>query len=105
VNCDNGARIKFTVAAKASILKAGRVVFNIKGNDYRWIVRVQYQASVFRAVMRSLQTKSSSSDVDDSRTGIARAVHGNTYRFEDVSLTSVYTTKAAVKQTSRYAQM
>jgi mRNA interferase HigB len=31
---------------KASILKAGRVVFNIKGNDYRLIVRVQYQASV-----------------------------------------------------------
>ena len=29
---------------KASILKAGRVVFNIKGNDYRLIVRVQYQA-------------------------------------------------------------
>jgi mRNA interferase HigB len=31
---------------KASILKAGRVVFNIKGNDYRLIVRLQYQASV-----------------------------------------------------------
>src|ERR1700704_639397 len=31
---------------KASILKAGRVVFNIKGNDYRLIARVQYQASV-----------------------------------------------------------
>jgi mRNA-degrading endonuclease HigB of HigAB toxin-antitoxin module len=31
---------------KASILKAGRVVFNIKGNDYRVIARVQYQASV-----------------------------------------------------------
>ena len=31
---------------KASILKAGRVVFNIRGNDYRLIVRVQYQASV-----------------------------------------------------------
>ncbi len=29
---------------KASILKAGRVVFNIKGNDYRLIARVQYQA-------------------------------------------------------------
>jgi len=27
-------------------LKAGRVVFNIKGNDYRLIARVQYQASV-----------------------------------------------------------
>jgi mRNA interferase HigB len=31
---------------KASILKAGRVVFNIKGNDYRLIARVQYQASL-----------------------------------------------------------
>jgi mRNA-degrading endonuclease HigB of HigAB toxin-antitoxin module len=31
---------------KASILKAGRVVFNIKDNDYRLIARVQYQASV-----------------------------------------------------------
>jgi len=31
---------------KASILKAGRVVFNIKGNDYRLIARVQYQASI-----------------------------------------------------------
>ena len=31
---------------KTSILKAGRVVFNIKGNDYRLIARVQYQASV-----------------------------------------------------------
>jgi mRNA interferase HigB len=31
---------------KASILKAGRVVFNIKGNDYRLVTRVQYQAGV-----------------------------------------------------------
>jgi mRNA interferase HigB len=31
---------------KASILKGGRVVFNIKGNDYRLIVSVQYQAGV-----------------------------------------------------------
>ena len=29
---------------KASILKAGRVVFNIKGNDYRLVARVQYRA-------------------------------------------------------------
>jgi mRNA interferase HigB len=29
---------------KASILKAGRVVFNINGNDYRLVARVQYQA-------------------------------------------------------------
>jgi mRNA interferase HigB len=31
---------------KASILKAVRVVFNIKGNDYRLIARLQYQAGV-----------------------------------------------------------
>jgi mRNA interferase HigB len=29
---------------KASILKGSRVVFNIKGNDYRLIASVQYQA-------------------------------------------------------------
>src|ERR1700730_10421015 len=29
---------------KASILKAGRVVFNIKGTDNRFTARVQYQA-------------------------------------------------------------
>ena len=29
---------------KASILKASRVVFNIKGNDYRLVARLQYQA-------------------------------------------------------------
>ena len=31
---------------KASILKRSRVVFNIKGNDYRLIASVQYQAGV-----------------------------------------------------------
>jgi mRNA interferase HigB len=31
---------------KASILKGGRVVFNIKGNDYRLIAAIQYQAGV-----------------------------------------------------------
>jgi len=31
---------------KASILKGGRAVFNIKGNDFRLIVLIQYQASV-----------------------------------------------------------
>ena len=29
---------------KASILKAGRVIFNIKGNDYRLVAALQYQA-------------------------------------------------------------
>ena len=31
---------------KASILKSGRVVFNIKGNDYRLVAAIKYQASV-----------------------------------------------------------
>jgi mRNA interferase HigB len=31
---------------RASILKGGRVVFDIKGNDYRLIAAVQYQAGV-----------------------------------------------------------
>jgi mRNA interferase HigB len=31
---------------KASILRAGRVVFNIKGNDYRLVAAVQYQAGI-----------------------------------------------------------
>jgi len=31
---------------KASILKGGRVVFNIKGNDYRMVARIQYEAGV-----------------------------------------------------------
>jgi mRNA interferase HigB len=31
---------------KASILKAGRVVFNIKGNEYRLVARIQYQAGL-----------------------------------------------------------
>jgi mRNA interferase HigB len=29
-----------------SVLKGGRVVFNIKGNDYRLVAAVQYQAGV-----------------------------------------------------------
>lgn len=31
---------------KASILKGGRAVFNIKANDYRLIVLIEYQAGV-----------------------------------------------------------
>jgi mRNA interferase HigB len=31
---------------KASILKSSRVVFNIKGNDYRLVAAVQYRAEV-----------------------------------------------------------
>ncbi len=33
--------------SKASILKGSRVVFNIKGNDYRLIVVVQYAQRTF----------------------------------------------------------
>lgn len=32
--------------SKASILKSSRVVFNIKGNDYRLICKVNYQAFI-----------------------------------------------------------
>src|SRR4051812_34920183 len=35
-----------TAYPKASILKASRVVFNIKGNDYRLIARLQYRAGI-----------------------------------------------------------
>jgi len=31
---------------KASVLKASRVVFNIKGNDYRLVARLQYQVGI-----------------------------------------------------------
>src|SRR6266498_4093718 len=31
---------------KASILKASRVVFNIKGNDYRLVAALRYQAGI-----------------------------------------------------------
>lgn len=31
---------------RASILKGGRVVFNIKGNDYRLVAALQYRAGV-----------------------------------------------------------
>ena len=41
----NPAEVK-TSYPKVSILKAGRVVFNIKGNDHRLIARIQYQAGV-----------------------------------------------------------
>lgn len=37
-----------TAHPKASILKGGRVVFNIKANDYRLIAVVQYREGVLR---------------------------------------------------------
>src|SRR5580692_3653733 len=42
---DNPEDVK-TSHPKASILKGGRVVFNIKGNDFRLVTRVQYQAGI-----------------------------------------------------------
>jgi mRNA interferase HigB len=42
-NWRNPENVK-TSYPKASILKAGRVVFNIKGNDYRLIAAIQYRA-------------------------------------------------------------
>ena len=47
---------------KASILKAGRVVFNVKGNDYRLIASVQYQAGVL--VIRFFETHAEYDRID-----------------------------------------
>jgi mRNA interferase HigB len=47
---------------KASILKAGRVVFNIKGNDDRLIARVQYQAGVL--MIRFFATHAEYDEID-----------------------------------------
>jgi len=47
---------------KASILKASRVVFNIKGNGFRLIARVQYQAGVL--AIRFFGTHGEYDDVD-----------------------------------------
>jgi mRNA interferase HigB len=47
---------------KASILKGGRVVFNIKGNDYRLITTINYLASVL--VIRFFGTHGEYDQVD-----------------------------------------
>ena len=47
---------------KVSILKAGRVVFNIKGNDYRLVAGVQYQAGVL--VIRFFGTHAEYDEID-----------------------------------------
>ena len=47
---------------KASILKGGRVVFNIKGNDYRLIAAVQYRAAVL--VIRFFGTHAEYDEID-----------------------------------------
>jgi len=44
-NWRNPADVKASYP-KASILKASRVVFNIKGNDYRLVARLQFQAGI-----------------------------------------------------------
>lgn len=31
---------------KASVWKRGRAVFNIKGNDYRLVARIEYRAAI-----------------------------------------------------------
>jgi len=50
---------------KASILKGGRVVFNIKGNDYRLVAAVQYQAGVL--VIRFFGTHAEYDGIDAER--------------------------------------
>lgn len=47
---------------KASILKGRRVVFNIKGNDYRLVAALQYQAGVL--VIRFFGTHAEYDDID-----------------------------------------
>jgi len=47
---------------KASILKGSRVVFNIKGNDYRLVARVQYQAGIL--AIRFFGTHAEYDDID-----------------------------------------
>ena len=47
---------------KVSILKSGRVVFNIKGNDFRLIARLQYQAGVL--AVRFFGTHAEYNEVD-----------------------------------------
>jgi mRNA interferase HigB len=47
---------------KTSILKGGRAVFNIKGNDFRLIARLQYQAGV--VAIRFFGTHAEYNDVD-----------------------------------------
>jgi mRNA interferase HigB len=47
---------------KASILKGGRVVFNIKGNDYRLVAAIQYRAGV--VVIRFFGTHAEYDDIN-----------------------------------------
>ena len=60
---------------KASILKGGRAVFNIKGNDYRLIASVQYQAGALatdssgptRSTTRSMRRQCDGCDAHPDR--------------------------------------
>lgn len=47
---------------KASILKASRVVFNIKGNDYRLVGALRYQAGIL--VIRFFGTHAEYDEID-----------------------------------------
>src|SRR5262245_31982791 len=47
---------------KASILKGGRVVFNIKDNDFRLVAAIQYQAGVL--VIRFFGTHAEYDSID-----------------------------------------
>jgi len=47
---------------KASILKGGRVVFNIKGNDFRLVVQINYRAGTVE--IRFFGTHSEYDDID-----------------------------------------
>ena len=47
---------------KVSILKGGRVVFNIKGNDYRLVAAIKYPAGVM--VIRFFGTHSEYDKID-----------------------------------------
>ncbi len=47
---------------KASVLKGGRVVFNIKGNDYRLVAVLKYPASVL--VIRFFGTHAEYNKID-----------------------------------------
>jgi mRNA interferase HigB len=60
-NWRNPGHVKFSYP-KASILKAGRVVFNIKGNDYRLVARLQCQAGVL--VIRFFGTHAEYGEMD-----------------------------------------
>jgi len=47
---------------KASVLKGGRVVFNIKGNDYRLVAALNYRAAV--VAIRSFGTHAEYDEID-----------------------------------------